>query len=205
MNLVVYCCAPKALYNHVGVGGGGGLSSTTTSVLHPLGWCDGCHRTTTPVRSPHTSYWIRCNMSTERVSPHSTRTGSSRPLCSTRQLTGTPLCSTSSRYECIWKLQSPLSMNSVETTSPVTSDPSSSQLGVEIKRMALQRGQLTVTSLTIGAYRNNGRHCWEDIQKKCSKFITDATLQSIQTLCNHFQFLTTQKGRIEASFMLQLR
>lgn len=35
-------------------------------------------------------------------------------------------------------------------------------LGVEIKRMALQRGQLTVTSLTIGAYRNNGRHCWED-------------------------------------------
>ncbi len=34
----------------------GGLSSTTTSVQHPLGWCDGCHRTTTPVRSPHTSY-----------------------------------------------------------------------------------------------------------------------------------------------------
>ncbi len=27
-------------------GGGGGLSSTTTSVQHPLGWCDGCHRTT---------------------------------------------------------------------------------------------------------------------------------------------------------------
>ncbi len=25
--------------------GGGGLSSTTTSVQHPLGWCDGCHRT----------------------------------------------------------------------------------------------------------------------------------------------------------------
>ncbi len=37
-------------------GGGGGLSSTTTSVQHPLGWCDGCHRTTAPVRSPHTSY-----------------------------------------------------------------------------------------------------------------------------------------------------
>ncbi len=36
--------------------GGGGLSSTTTSVQHPLGWCDGCHRTTAPVRSPHTSY-----------------------------------------------------------------------------------------------------------------------------------------------------
>ncbi len=32
---------------------GGGLSSTTTSVQHPLGWCDGCHRTTC---SPHTSY-----------------------------------------------------------------------------------------------------------------------------------------------------
>ncbi len=50
--LFVYCCTPKALYNHVG----GGLSSTATSVQHPLGWCDGCHRTTAPVRSPHTSY-----------------------------------------------------------------------------------------------------------------------------------------------------
>ncbi len=28
----MYCCTPKALYNHVGV------SSTTTSVQHPLGW-----------------------------------------------------------------------------------------------------------------------------------------------------------------------
>ncbi len=37
-------------------GGGGSLSSTTTSVQHPLGWCDGSHRTTAPVRSPHTSY-----------------------------------------------------------------------------------------------------------------------------------------------------
>ncbi len=36
--------------------GGGGLSSTTTSVQHPLGWCDGCHRTTAPVPLPHTSY-----------------------------------------------------------------------------------------------------------------------------------------------------
>ncbi len=36
--------------------GGGGLSSTTTSVQHQLGWCNGCHRTTAPVRSPHTSY-----------------------------------------------------------------------------------------------------------------------------------------------------
>ncbi len=35
---------------------GGGHSSTTTSVQHPLGWCDGSHRTTAPVRSPHTSY-----------------------------------------------------------------------------------------------------------------------------------------------------
>ncbi len=38
------------------VWGGGGLSSTPTSVQHPLGWCDGCHRTMVPVRSPHTSY-----------------------------------------------------------------------------------------------------------------------------------------------------
>ncbi len=48
---IVYCHTPKALYNHVG-----GLSSTTTSVQHPLGWCDGSHSTTAPVRSPHTSY-----------------------------------------------------------------------------------------------------------------------------------------------------
>ncbi len=34
----------------------GGLFSTTTSVQHPLGWCDGSHRTTAPVCSPHTSY-----------------------------------------------------------------------------------------------------------------------------------------------------
>ncbi len=51
MRFIVYCCTPKALYNHVG-----GLSSTTTSVQHPLGWCDGSHRTTAPVRSPHTRY-----------------------------------------------------------------------------------------------------------------------------------------------------
>ncbi len=38
------------------MGGGGDLSSTTTSVQHPLGWCNGCHRTTAPVCSPHTSY-----------------------------------------------------------------------------------------------------------------------------------------------------
>ncbi len=37
-------------------GGGGGLSSTITSVQHPLGWWDGCYGTTASVRSPHTSY-----------------------------------------------------------------------------------------------------------------------------------------------------
>ncbi len=36
--------------------GGGVLSWTITSVKHSLGWCDSCHRTTAPVRSPHTSY-----------------------------------------------------------------------------------------------------------------------------------------------------
>ncbi len=40
----MYCCTPKALYNHVG---GGGVSP---------GWCNDCHRTMAPVRSPHTSY-----------------------------------------------------------------------------------------------------------------------------------------------------
>ncbi len=34
----------------------GGLSSTTTSEQPPLGWCYGCHSTTAPERSPHTSY-----------------------------------------------------------------------------------------------------------------------------------------------------
>ncbi len=35
----------------------GGVSpQPPTSVQHPLGWCDGSHRTTAPVRSPHTSY-----------------------------------------------------------------------------------------------------------------------------------------------------
>ncbi len=32
-SFIVYCCTPKALYNR---GGGGGLSSTTASVQHPL-------------------------------------------------------------------------------------------------------------------------------------------------------------------------
>ncbi len=68
-HFIVFCCTPKALYNHVG-----GLSSTTTSVQHPLGWCDGCHRTTVPVRSPHTSYRWRGERVVEPIkcmrSPH---------------------------------------------------------------------------------------------------------------------------------------
>ncbi len=48
--LFVYCCTPKALYNHVG-----GLSSTTTSVQHPL-WIWRLPQDNGPVRSPHTSY-----------------------------------------------------------------------------------------------------------------------------------------------------
>ncbi len=52
----------------------GGLSSATTSVLHPLVWCDGCHRTTAPVRSPHTSYRWRGEREIEPIkcvrSPH---------------------------------------------------------------------------------------------------------------------------------------
>ncbi len=67
----MYCCTPKALKNNVG---GGGLSSTTTSVHHPLGWYDGCHRTTAPVLSPHTSYRWRGERVIEPIkcmrSPH---------------------------------------------------------------------------------------------------------------------------------------
>ncbi len=44
------------------------------SVQHPLGWCDGCHRTTAPVRSPHTSYRWRGERVIEPIkcmrSPH---------------------------------------------------------------------------------------------------------------------------------------
>ncbi len=47
---IVLYCTPKALDNHEG-----DLSSTTTCVQHPPGWCDGCHKTTAPVRSPATS------------------------------------------------------------------------------------------------------------------------------------------------------
>ncbi len=68
---IALCCStPKALYNHLW----GGLSSTTTSVQHPLGWCDGCHRTTVPVRSPHTRYRWRGERVIEPItcmrSPH---------------------------------------------------------------------------------------------------------------------------------------
>ncbi len=52
----------------------GRLSSTTTSVQHPLELCDSCHRTTTPVRSPHTSYRWRGERDIETIkcmlSPH---------------------------------------------------------------------------------------------------------------------------------------
>ncbi len=41
----------------------GGLSSTTTSVQHSLG----CHRTTAPVRSPHTSYRWRGERESHRA------------------------------------------------------------------------------------------------------------------------------------------
>ncbi len=51
-----------------------GLSSTTTSVQHPLGWYDGCHRTTAPLSSPHTSYRWRGERDIETIkcmlSPH---------------------------------------------------------------------------------------------------------------------------------------
>ncbi len=50
----LYCalCTPKR-FTIMWVGG---LSSTTTSVQHPLGWYDGCHRTAAQVCSPHTRY-----------------------------------------------------------------------------------------------------------------------------------------------------
>ncbi len=51
----------------------GGLSSTTTSVQHPLGWCDGCHSTTAPVRSPHTSYRWRNIFLNDKPDPRQTR------------------------------------------------------------------------------------------------------------------------------------
>ncbi len=51
--IALYCVL---LYTQSALQSCGGLSSTTTSVQHPLGWCNGSHRTTAPVLSPHTSY-----------------------------------------------------------------------------------------------------------------------------------------------------
>ncbi len=75
--IALYCVllyTQSALQSCGGGGGGGGLSLTTTSVQHPLGWCDGCHRTMAPVRSPHTSYRWRGERVIEPIkcmrSPH---------------------------------------------------------------------------------------------------------------------------------------
>ncbi len=54
--IALYCLLLYTQSTLQSCGGGGGLSSTTTSVQHPLGWCDCSHSTTAPVRSPHTSY-----------------------------------------------------------------------------------------------------------------------------------------------------
>ncbi len=56
MYIALYCVLLYTQSALQSCGGGGGLSSTTTSVQHPLERCDGCHRTTAPVHSPHTSY-----------------------------------------------------------------------------------------------------------------------------------------------------
>ncbi len=50
--------APLAGINKMCPGG------VCTSVQHPLGWCDGCHRTKAPVRTPHTSYRWRVWLTT---------------------------------------------------------------------------------------------------------------------------------------------
>ncbi len=52
--IALYCVLlyTQSTLQSCGRGGGGGLSSTTTSVQHPLGWCNDSHRTTAPVRSP---------------------------------------------------------------------------------------------------------------------------------------------------------
>ncbi len=61
----MYCCTPKVLYV------GGGLLNHHQCAA---GWCDGCHRTTAPVRSPHTSYRWRGERVIEPIkcmrSPH---------------------------------------------------------------------------------------------------------------------------------------
>ncbi len=56
----MYCCTPKALYNHVG-GWGGGVSPQPPPVcsIH-LDYATAATGTTAPVRSPHTGYrWRR--------------------------------------------------------------------------------------------------------------------------------------------------
>ncbi len=60
MYIELYCVLLYTQSALQSCGGGGGLSSTTTSEQHPLGWCDGCHRTTAPVRSSHEwiSFWL---------------------------------------------------------------------------------------------------------------------------------------------------
>ncbi len=55
---IVYCCRPKALYSPPPV---------CSIHLDDIGWCDGCHRTTAPVRSPHTSYRWRGERDIETI------------------------------------------------------------------------------------------------------------------------------------------
>ncbi len=68
------CLRHRRKKTHFTIIWGGGLSSTPTSLQHPLGWCDGCHRTTAPVRSPHTRYRWRGERVIEPIkcmrSPH---------------------------------------------------------------------------------------------------------------------------------------
>ncbi len=52
----IYIALCVLLYTQSAFQSWGGLSSTTTSVQHPPGWCDSSHSTTAPVRSPHISY-----------------------------------------------------------------------------------------------------------------------------------------------------
>ncbi len=52
--IALYCVF---LYTQSAIQSFAGLSpSTTASVQHPLGWCDGSQSTTVPVHSRHTSY-----------------------------------------------------------------------------------------------------------------------------------------------------
>ncbi len=85
--LCVLLYTQSALQSCVWGGGGGGLSSTTTSVQLMLRSCDGCHRTTAPVCSPHTSYrwrgerviepikWMYCDILKQSMIPSLRRLG----------------------------------------------------------------------------------------------------------------------------------